>query len=224
MDLAFTPKNKPSAKKFAPGSSGPSAPGNCRQGAQRPAPDARRHAELGQNSRQKGWLGSGWPKSSAARAGQPCKSTCLKKKCALAGAPRIVPFGPVMVAPSSWPHGNAEQQKRFPARHRQRRSVVEPGLQRTGLRLGPGQRQDPRRARGRQVHRQRPENLDHPGPVWRLDVQPRTAPATRGKPQTGISFLLLDMKSGVTVRPSSCSMANAKSTVFFDNVEVPPRT
>ncbi len=62
--------------------------------------------------------------------------------------------------------------KALSARHRQRRSLVEPGLQRTGLGLGPGQRQDPRRARGQQIHRQRPEDLDHAGPVWRLDVQP----------------------------------------------------
>eukprot|EP01034_Spumella_vulgaris_P001120 gene1120-1488_t len=37
----------------------------------------------------------------------------LDEECALAGAPRIIPFGPVMVAPVIMAFGNAEQQKRF---------------------------------------------------------------------------------------------------------------
>ena len=44
-----------------------------------------------------------------------------------------------------------------------------------------------------------------------------------GKPQTGISFLLIDMKSpGVTVRPVVLMDGEAEvNEVFFDNVEVP---
>ncbi|MEN9550911.1 MAG: Acyl-CoA dehydrogenase, partial [Pseudomonadota bacterium] len=37
----------------------------------------------------------------------------FEEECALAGAPRVVPFGPVMVAPVIMAFGNAEQQKRF---------------------------------------------------------------------------------------------------------------
>jgi alkylation response protein AidB-like acyl-CoA dehydrogenase len=47
--------------------------------------------------------------------------------------------------------------------------------------------------------------------------------STEGKPQTGISFLLLDMKSpGVTVRPIiMLDGGHEVNEVFFDNVEVP---
>ena len=47
--------------------------------------------------------------------------------------------------------------------------------------------------------------------------------STEGKPQTGISFLLLDMKSkGVTVRPIKLLDGECEvNEVFFDNVEVP---
>jgi len=48
--------------------------------------------------------------------------------------------------------------------------------------------------------------------------------STEGKPQTGISFLLIDMKSpGVTGAPDRhCSDGEHEvNEVFFDNVEVP---
>ena len=37
----------------------------------------------------------------------------FEEECAMAGAPRIVPFGPVMVAPVTMAFGNTEQQQRF---------------------------------------------------------------------------------------------------------------
>src|SRR6185312_15504417 len=47
--------------------------------------------------------------------------------------------------------------------------------------------------------------------------------SNEGKPQTGISFLLIDMKSpGITVRPIiTMDGAHEVNEVFFDNVEVP---
>jgi alkylation response protein AidB-like acyl-CoA dehydrogenase len=47
--------------------------------------------------------------------------------------------------------------------------------------------------------------------------------STEGKPQTGISFLLIDMKSpGVTVRPITLLDGDAEvNEVWFDNVKVP---
>ena len=41
----------------------------------------------------------------------------FEEECALAGAPRVVPFGPVMVAPVIMAFGSPEQQKPPPARH-----------------------------------------------------------------------------------------------------------
>ena len=52
------------------------------------------------------------PGSSAARAGTRRSATC-SKECAARRAPRIVPFGPVMVAPVIMAFGTPEQQQRF---------------------------------------------------------------------------------------------------------------
>ncbi len=95
---------------------------------------------------KKGWLGHGWPKEFGGPGWNSVQKHLFEEECALAGAPRIVPFGPVMVAPVIMAFGNAEQQARFPAGHRQWRGLVEPGLQRAGRRQRPGLAQDTRRA------------------------------------------------------------------------------
>jgi alkylation response protein AidB-like acyl-CoA dehydrogenase len=144
----------------------------------------------------------------------------FEEECALAGAPRIVPFGPVMVAPVIMAFGTPSSSA-LPARHRQRRSVVEPGLQRAGLGLGPGLGQDPRRAPGDKyiVNGQKTWTTLGQYGEW-IFCLVRTS---KGKPQTGISFLLIDMKSpGVTVRPIKLLDGDHEvNEVFFDNVEVP---
>jgi alkylation response protein AidB-like acyl-CoA dehydrogenase len=140
----------------------------------------------------------------------------------LAGAPRIMPFGPVMVAPVIMAFGNARAAKALSARHRQRRSVVEPGLQRTGLGLGPGLVKTRAERVGDKyiVNGQKTWTTLGQYGDWMFNLV-RTS--TEGKPQTGISFLLLDMKSpGVTVRPIKLLDGECEvNEVFFDNVEVP---
>ena len=78
-------------------------------------------------------------------------------------------------------------------------------------------------ARGRPLHRQRPEDLDHAGAIRRLDLLPRAAPTPRAKKQDGISFLLIDMKTpGITVRPIlTIDGSHEVNEVFFDDVKVP---
>ena len=58
------------------------------------------HAALGARSsaRRAGSAGAG-RSSSAARAGTRSRGTCSRRNARCAGAPRILPFGPVMVAP-----------------------------------------------------------------------------------------------------------------------------
>ena len=51
---------------------------------------------------QKGWLGYGWPKQFGGPGWNAIQKHLFEEECALAGAPRIVPFGPVMVAPVIW--------------------------------------------------------------------------------------------------------------------------
>src|SRR6218665_742136 len=58
---------------------------------------------------QKGWLGYGWPKE----FGGPCWNAVQKhhfeEDFALAGAPLIIPFGPVIVAPVIMVFGSADR-------------------------------------------------------------------------------------------------------------------
>ena len=62
---------------------------------------------------KQGWLGYGWPKQFGGPGWTAVQKHLFEEECAMAGAPRIVPFGPVMVAPVIMAYGNAEQQKRF---------------------------------------------------------------------------------------------------------------
>ncbi len=147
----------------------------------------------------------------------------FEEECALAGAPRVVPFGPVMVAPVIMAFGNARAAEALPARHRQRRGLVEPGLQRAGLGLRPGLAEDARpNGSGDNyiVNGQKTWTTLGQYGDW-IFCLVRTS--SEGKPQTGISFLLIDMKSpGITVRPIiTLDGEHEVNEVFFDNVEVP---
>ena len=118
------------------------------------------------------------------------------------GAPRIIPFGVKMVAPVIMTFGTRRAEGALPARHPQLRGVVVPGLLRAGRRLRPRQ---PAHARGARdgdhyiVNGQKTwTTFAHCGD-W-IFCLVRTNPDA--KPQEGISFLLIDMKTpGVTVRP-----------------------
>ena len=54
-----------------------------------------------------------WPKEFGGPGWTAVQKHLFEEECALAGAPRIVPFGPVMVAPVIMAFGSPEQQKRF---------------------------------------------------------------------------------------------------------------
>ncbi len=62
---------------------------------------------------RKGWLIYNWPEKFGGPGWNSVQKHLFEEECARAGAPRIVPFGPVMVAPVIMTFGNAEQQKRF---------------------------------------------------------------------------------------------------------------
>ena len=62
---------------------------------------------------KQGWLGWGWPKQFGGPGWNAIQKHLFEEECALAGAPRVVPFGPVMVAPVIMAFGRPEQQRRF---------------------------------------------------------------------------------------------------------------
>ena len=74
----------------------------------------------------------------------------------------------------------------LPAAHPRRNRLVVSGLFRTGGRLRPRQPENPRRARGRSLHHQRPEDMDHAGPARQHDLLPlphRSRRETAGRHQ-----------------------------------------
>ncbi|MDB5820586.1 MAG: acyl-CoA dehydrogenase, partial [Rhizobacter sp.] len=62
---------------------------------------------------KQGWHGWAWPKQFGGPGWNAVQRHLFEEECALAGAPRVVPFGPVMVAPVIMAFGSPEQQQRF---------------------------------------------------------------------------------------------------------------
>ena len=171
---------------------------------------------------KKGWLGHAWPKEFGGPGWNAIEKHLFEEECALAGAPRVVPFGPVMVAPVIMAFGNAEQQKRFLPGIASgdvwwSQGYSEPG---SGSDLASLKTRAERVGDKYIVNGQKTWTTLGQYGEW-IFCLVRTS--SEGKPQTGISFLLVDMKSpGVTVRPIILLDGSAEvNEVFFDNVEVP---
>ena len=171
---------------------------------------------------KKGWLGYGWAAEFGGPGWNAVQKHLFEEECALAGAPRIIPFGPVMVAPVIMAFGSPEQQKRHL-----------PGIASGEVWWSqgysePGSGSDLASLKCR-AERQGNEYIVNGQKTWTTLGQygdwifclVRTS--TEGKPQTGISFLLIDMKSpGLTVRPIKLLDGEAEvNEVWFDNVKVP---
>lgn len=171
---------------------------------------------------RKGWLGHAWPREFGGPGWNSVQRHLFEEECAQAGAPRVAPFGPVMVAPVIMAFGNTEQQKRFL-----------PGIASGEVWWSqgysePGSGSDLASLKTR-AQRQGDRYIVNGQKTWTTLGQygdwifclVRTS--TEGKPQTGISFLLIDMRSkGVTVRPIVLLDGSVEvNEVFFDNVEVP---
>ena len=171
---------------------------------------------------KKGWLGHAWPKEFGGPGWNAIQKHLFEEECALAGAPRVVPFGPVMVAPVIMAFGNAEQQQRFLPGIASgdvwwSQGYSEPG---SGSDLASLKTRAERVGNKYIVNGQKTWTTLGQYGEW-IFCLVRTA--AEGKPQNGISFLLIDMKSpGVTVRPIILLDGTAEvNEVFFDNVEVP---
>ena len=171
---------------------------------------------------KKGWLGYGWPKQFGGPGWNAIQKHLFEEETALAGAPRIIPFGPVMVAPVIMAYGNPEQQGRFlpgiaSGEVWWSQGYSEPG---SGSDLASLKTRAERQGDKYIVNGQKTWTTLGQYGDWMFNLV-RTS--TEGKPQTGISFLLLDMKSkGVTVRPIKLLDGECEvNEVFFDNVEVP---
>ena len=171
---------------------------------------------------KKGWLGYGWPKEFGGPGWSAVQKHLFEEECALAGTPRIVPFGPVMVAPVIMAYGTPEQHRRFlpgiaSGEVWWSQGYSEPG---SGSDLASVKTRAERVGDKYIVNGQKTWTTLGQYGEW-IFCLVRTS--NEGKPQTGISFLLVDMKSpGVTVRPIKLlDGSHEVNEVFFDNVEVP---
>ena len=171
---------------------------------------------------RQGWLGYGWPKQFGGPGWTAVQKHLFEEECAMAGAPRIVPFGPVMVAPVIMAYGSQAQQERFlpgiaSGEVWWSQGYSEPG---SGSDLASVRTKAERVGDKYIVNGQKTWTTLGQYGEWMFNLV-RTS--NEGKPQTGISFLLIDMKSpGVSVRPIKLLDGECEvNDVFFENVEVP---
>ncbi|AET94383.1 acyl-CoA dehydrogenase (plasmid) [Burkholderia sp. YI23] len=170
----------------------------------------------------RGWGAPGWPVAFGGTGWTTLQRHLFEVECALAGAPRQLPFGLSMIGPVLMKFGNEAQQKRFLPGILSSDELWCQGYSE------PGAGSDLASLKTRAVR-----NDDHyvvnGQKMWTSYAQyanwifclVRTDP--QAKPQAGISLLLIDMKTpGITVRPiTTLEGACDVNEVFFDDVKVP---
>ena len=171
---------------------------------------------------KQGWLAYTWPRKYGGPGWDVTQRFLFENVLAEEGAPRIIPFGPKMVGPVIYTFGNDEQKERFL-----------PGIRASTVSWcqgysEPGAGSDLASLRTR-AERDGDHYIVNGQKTWTsyahwgdwIFCLVRTDPDA--KPQEGISFLLIDMKTpGITVRPIiMVDGAHHVNDVFFDNVKVP---
>ena len=170
-----------------------------------------------------GWICASWPKEYGGKGLTTMEAVVTNEEFAKAGAPmRADFFGDTLVGPTILQWGTEEQKKEFLPKILsgtiawcQGFSEPNAGSDLASLKTRAERRGDKFIVNGQKTW----TTLGQYG-EW-IFCLVRTA--AEGKPQNGISFLLIDMKSpGVTVRPIILLDGSAEvNEVFFDNVEVP---
>jgi len=176
------------------------------------------HALL--NSR--GWLAVTWPEELGGTGWGAVERFIFEEECCAAGAPRIVPFGLNMLAPVLIKFGSEDQKSHYLPRILDGtdwwcQGYSEPGA---GSDLASLKCKAERDGDHYVVNGQKTwTTLGHYAD-W-IFCLVRTA--SEGKPQEGISFLLIDMKTpGIETRPIlTLDGEHEVNEVFFDNVRVP---
>jgi len=171
---------------------------------------------------EKGWVAPTWPKEYGGPGWSEIQRAIFAAECARAGAPSLAPMGLRMVGPCIIGYGTREQK----ARHLPRilsgedywcQGYSEPGAgsDLAALQLRATSDGDDYVLSGSKIW------TTHAHHANRMFCLVRTR--FEGKPQAGITFLLLDMKSpGISVRPIiTLAGEHEVNQVFFDAVRVP---
>jgi alkylation response protein AidB-like acyl-CoA dehydrogenase len=171
---------------------------------------------------ERGWSTPNWPTEFGGPGWNATQQHIFDEECADAGAPVLLPFGIRMVAPVIMTFGSRAQQDRFLPRIRsgedwwcQGYSEPGSGSDLASLRMRAERKGDLYVVNGQKTWTTLAQHAD-----W-IFCLVRTA--TDRRPQQGISFLLIDMKSpGVTVRPiATLGGEREVNEVWMEDVEVP---
>ncbi len=170
----------------------------------------------------RGWGGMGWPVEFGGTGWNSVQQYIFEEESALAGGPRLIPFGTKMVAPVIMAFGSAAQQRRFLPKISSGeewwcQGYSEPGA---GSDLASLKTRAVRDGEHYIVNGQKTWNTLGQYADW-IFCLVRTEPSA--KQQSGITFLLIDMKSpGITVRPIMLlDGGHEVNEVWFENVRVP---
>jgi alkylation response protein AidB-like acyl-CoA dehydrogenase len=171
---------------------------------------------------ERGWSAPSWPTEFGGPGWSTLQQLIFDEECSRAGAPPILPFGVSMVAPVLMAFGSRSQQDYFLPRilsgeHWWCQGYSEPGAgsDLASLRTRAELRGDHYVVNGQKTWNTYGHLADWIFCLVRTNAQVR--------PQAGISFLLIDMKTpGITVRPIPLlDGGHEVNEIWFDNVAVP---
>jgi hypothetical protein len=171
---------------------------------------------------KQGWVAPAWPKQYGGPGWNVTQRYIFNEECAAAETPMILPFGVAMCGPVIYTFGSDAQKQQFLPRILSGEDWWCQGYSE------PGAGSDLASLKTRAV-REGDHYIVNGQKTWTTLAQfadwifclVRTDPNV--KPQEGISFLLIDMKTpGITVKPIIVlDGAREVNEVFFDNVKVP---
>ena len=171
---------------------------------------------------KKGWVAPTWPKEFGGTGWSEAERHIFASECARAGAPSLSPMGLRMVAPVIMHYGTAEQKSWYLPRILsgedywcQGYSEPGSGSDLASLSLRADREGDHYVLNGSKIW------TTHAHFATKMFCLVRTN--RHGRPQQGITFLLLDMDTpGITVRPiHSIADDHDFNQVFFEDVRVP---
>lgn len=174
----------------------------------------------------KGWAVPQWPVEHGGTDWTPAQKYLFSMECYRAGAPMLIPLGLLMLAPVIMAFGSEQQKEEYlpkllSGEHYWCQGYSEPGagsdlasLQLKAVSQGDSD-EDDYLVNGSKIWTTHAHYADHIFCLVRTD--------TSGKPQHGISFLLIDMNTpGITVEPIITMAGDHEvNQVFFDDVRVP---
>jgi alkylation response protein AidB-like acyl-CoA dehydrogenase len=170
----------------------------------------------------RGWVAGHWPRAHGGCDWTPLQRFVFEEESARGGAPWLIPFGISYVGPVIYSFGSAWQKERFlppilASTEWWAQGYSEPGAgsDLAGLKTRAARDGDDYVVNGQKTWTSYVHWAD-----W-IFCLARTSDEAR--PQQGISFLLIDIKTpGITIRPiGTMDGCHHLNEVFFDNVRIP---